>query len=491
MKGTLLQSFHWYTEGEGKHWKKLKAQLDELKKWGITAMWLPPAYKSASGDVSVGYDVYDLFDLGEFDQKNSVVTKYGTKEEYLALTEKMHELHMEIYPDIVMNHKMGADEKEKVKVIKVEEEDRLKYDGEPFEAEIYTKFTFPGRDKKYSEFIWDFQCFTGIDYVAEPEQTGIFKILNQYGDNWQEEVDDENSNYDYLMGADIDFRNPNVVAELKYWGKWYYDTIHFDGVRLDALKHLPANHMVEWLDYIRAEVRPDCFAVGEYWTPEHETLVKYIDETEGKMHLFDVPLHDKFHEASEQGTDFDLSTLFDKTLIQSNPDNAVTLVANHDTQPLQALEAPVAPWFKPLAYAIILLRPFGYPCVFYPDVYGAEYVDKGEDGNDHQITMPKIDCLPKLLEARQQFVSGEYVEFFDHPNCVAWWNKGENEENGSIVILSNGEDGFKDISLGENYVHQVFVDYLGNVEEEVTVGDDGMARFLTKGGSVSVWIRKK
>jgi hypothetical protein len=41
--------------------------------------------------------------------------------------------------------------------------------------------------------------------------------------------------------------------------------------------------------------------------------------------------------------------------------NAVTLVDNHDTQPLQALEAPVEDWFKPIAYAFILLRKDGYP----------------------------------------------------------------------------------------------------------------------------------
>ena len=53
--------------------------------------------------------------------------------------------------------------------------------------------------------------------------------------------------------------------------------------------------------------------------------------------------------------------------MEADPFHAVTLVANHDTQPLQALEAPVEPWFKPLAYALILLRENGVPSVFYPD----------------------------------------------------------------------------------------------------------------------------
>jgi alpha-amylase len=56
---------------------------------------------------------------------------------------------------------------------------------------------------------------------------------------------------------------------------------------------------------------------------------------------------------------------------------AVTLVENHDTQPLQALESIVEAWFKPLAYAMILLRAQGYPCIFYADYYGAHYTDRG------------------------------------------------------------------------------------------------------------------
>lgn len=45
-------------------------------------IWLPPAFK-ATGEHDVGYGVYDLYDLGEFDQKGTIPTKYGTKDEYL------------------------------------------------------------------------------------------------------------------------------------------------------------------------------------------------------------------------------------------------------------------------------------------------------------------------------------------------------------------------------------------------------------------------
>lgn len=49
---------------------------------GITAAWLPPCYKG-SGENDVGYGTYDLWDLGEFDQKGTTRTKYGTKEAFI------------------------------------------------------------------------------------------------------------------------------------------------------------------------------------------------------------------------------------------------------------------------------------------------------------------------------------------------------------------------------------------------------------------------
>mgnify|MGYP002148466797 CR=1 FL=1 len=62
-----------------------EAAFKTLNEIGINMVWLPPAYKGASGGYSVGYDTYDLFDLGEFDQKGSVATKYGDKTQLLAL----------------------------------------------------------------------------------------------------------------------------------------------------------------------------------------------------------------------------------------------------------------------------------------------------------------------------------------------------------------------------------------------------------------------
>lgn len=489
--GTILQCFHWYLPSDGTLWKQLAKQCTNLHSMGITAMWLPPACKANAGGLSVGYDVYDLYDLGEFDQKSSLRTKYGTKRELRSAVKKMHSLGMQVYADIVLNHLAGADEPEKIMVRKVDPENRNNFISEPYEIEAYTKFSFPGRNGKYSKFIWDHRCFTGVDYDKLNNETAIFSILNEYGEGWEEVVDDEKGNYDYLMYNDIEFRNPAVREELKRWGNWYYKQLDFDGVRLDAVKHIAPPFYNEWLDSLRAFAQREIFAVGEYWAPGNlPLLLKYIDATEGRMSLFDASLHHNMHVASKTGKDFDMRSIFDNTLVATRPELAVTVVDNHDTQPLQALEAPVEPWFKPIAYALILLREKGYPCVFYPDVYGAKYTDKGSDGNEYEIYLPGCENIDKLLLLRKDYAYGPQHDYFDHGNCIGWTREGIEGENrpGCVVLLSNGDAGVKKMYAGEGKKGQKFVDYLGKCEDVITIDEEGNGEFRCLPGSVSVWV---
>jgi alpha-amylase len=491
--GTILQYFHWYYPTDGSLWKKLKAEAGRLADMGFTAVWLPPACKGTNGTYSVGYDIYDLWDLGEFNQKNAVRTKYGTKQEYLGAIEAANAAGLQVYVDIVLNHKAGGDKCEVVKVRKVDAEDRTKFISEPFDIEAYTKFTFPGRKGKYSEFVWDYRCFTGVDYDNKTKETAIYTILNDFGDTWEEVIDDEKGNYDYLMYDDIEFRNKAVREELKRWGEWYHQLTGFGGVRLDAVKHMSPAFVNEWVDHMRKVAGKDFFIVGEYWAPGNlPLLLKYIDATEGRMSLFDASLHHNIQAASKQGKDFDLTTIFNDSLVAVKPELAVTVVANHDTQPLQALEAPVDPWFKPLAYALLLLRESGYPCVFYTDLYSAKYTDKGQDGKDYDIYMPAVENIEKLMQARKLFAYGTQRDYLDHANCIGWTREGDDEhpKSGCSVLLCNGDDGNKVMEMGKAHAGKSFVDYLGGQPGKVKLDAGGKGNFTVGGGSVAVWIEE-
>lgn len=487
---TLIQFFHWYYPEGGRLWPEVAEKAASLAEMGVTDVWLPPAYKGASGGYSIGYDTYDLFDLGEFDQKGSKATKYGDRATLEQATGALREAGLNVVFDVVFNHKMGADETERVHVRRANPDDRNAIDSEAFEATAHTRFTFPGRAGKHSQFVWDMRCFSGIDHLAEPEETGVFRLVNEYGDGeWNQEVDQEMGNFDYLMGANVEFRNNAVYEELKYWGRWLSEQLPVQGFRLDAAKHIPAWFFRDWVGHMREAVDPGLFVVAEYWSADLGALESYLDLTDHQLALFDAALQFKFADAGRAHADFDLRTLFDGTLVAAQPDFAVTIVANHDTQPLQALESPVEPWFKPLAYALILLREQGVPCLFYPDLYGAKYRDTGGDGQEHDVELPAVACLPGLVSARQRFAHGEQLDLFDDPQCIAFVRRGTAEAPGCAVLFSNAGEAWKEIDLGPEHAGAGFRDWLGHCDEEVFADENGRVRLRVWGESVSVWVR--
>ncbi|MDR6509706.1 alpha-amylase [Novosphingobium capsulatum] len=487
---TLIQMFHWYLP-EGALWDDTARAAPGLAEMGVTDVWLPPAYKGASGTSSVGYDTYDLFDLGEFDQKGTVPTKYGTRAALEAACAALREQGLRVIHDVVFDHKMGADETERVSVRRTNPDDRTQIEDEAFDATTHTRFTFPGRAGAHSRFVWDHKCFSGVDRIEDPQEDGVFRLVNQHGDGeWNEEVDEELGNFDFLMGADVEFRNRAVYEELKFWGRWLAEQVPVDGFRLDAAKHIPAWFFRDWVGHCREAISPDLFVVAEYWQPDLAALHTYLDRVDHQLSLFDAALVHHFSDASHAGADYDLRTIFDGTLVQSLPEHAVTLVANHDTQPLQALEAPVEDWFKPLAYALILLREGGVPCLFHPDLYGASYADTGGDGENYDITLAPVACLARLTQARQRFAHGAQTDLFDSPSCIGFIRHGMADAPGCVVILSNGEPATLTAELGPDHAGATFVDWLSHVQGECVADDQGALAVRCEGGSVSVWVRQ-
>jgi alpha-amylase len=62
----------------------------------------------------------DLWDLGEFDQKGTTATKWGSREDLRALEKAAQDKEVLLYFDAVLNHKANADETEKCRAIKVD-----------------------------------------------------------------------------------------------------------------------------------------------------------------------------------------------------------------------------------------------------------------------------------------------------------------------------------------------------------------------------------
>lgn len=492
--GTLLQAFEWESSADGEHWNRLADAAQDWTDKGITAFWLPPAYKGGAGGFDVGYGVYDIWDLGEFDQQQSVRTKYGTKQQYLDAIDAIHAADGLVYADIVLNHKMNADATDRHQAVRVSKSNRNNEYWDDVTVDTWTNFTFPGRrdpvtgELEYNDFEWRWYHFDGADYAENLGADGctdcrLYKFRGA-GKNWDSGVSLENGNYDYLMGADIDFDHPDVRAHLKEWGEWYTTIAKLDGFRMDATKHIPATWYNEWLYHVRAATgRADLFAVSEYWDPNIGSLNNYtntVNSGNDRMSVFDVPLHQNFHQASNAGGFYDMGSIYNNSLVNIQPQRAVTFVDNHDSLDGRSLPSKVQDWFKPLAYTLIMLRRDGYPTVFLGDYEGVV-----------NNVASQSSTLDTLMAARKFHAYGNENLYLNHADIVGFTREGDADHwYGVAVLMSDGPGGSKWMKVGGAHANQCFEDVTGNVSGVVCANGSGWGEFRTAGGKASVWVRQ-
>src|SRR3954469_23888234 len=86
------------------NWNDLINKMPEIAEAGYTSLWLPPPTKGGSV-FSVGYDLFDPFDLGDKNQRGTVATKYGTRDQLIKVVETAHRFGIRVYFDNIMNHR--------------------------------------------------------------------------------------------------------------------------------------------------------------------------------------------------------------------------------------------------------------------------------------------------------------------------------------------------------------------------------------------------
>ena len=480
MGNVMMQAFEWDTPADGGYYKFLKENAKKIKDAGIDALWLPPMCKGG-GDQDVGYGIYDLWDLGEFDQKGTVSTKYGTKKELLEAIDELHKNDIKVYADVVLNHKGNADFEEEFMARMVDQNNREKDVSEDMKIKAWTGFNFPGRAGKYSDFVWHYYHFTGVDYDANTDTKAIFRILGD-GKYWDEGVSDEKGNFDYLMNADIDHSHPEVREEIFKWVDWFIEETKVDGFRYDALKHISDEFIYDLSKHIMEKKKDDFYLLGEYWQYDEGQIDGYLDDTDWKIDLFDVPLHFHFEEASKSNGNYDMRNIFNNTIVKNHPLQAVTFVDNHDSQPGQSLDSWVEDWFKEIAYSLILFRKDGYPCIFAGDYYGL----KGEIKKD-----PLKEMIDKMLYVRKKYSFGNQDDYFDNPQVVGWVRRTDADTSSLAVLISIGDMAEKQMFVGKEEAGKTYIDLSGKNKNQVTIDEDGNGMFNVGPGSVSYWAAKE
>ncbi len=305
----MLQAFYWDVP-QYLWYITINDTLPEINASGFDAIWLPPPSKAQSGGFSMGYDPYDYYDLGEFNQMGSIATRFGVKSHLVSLLDHCRSLGLSVIGDLVLNHNSGGNQ----------------------------------------EFNLNTNTNTYTDFSTVASNT----FLRGYNDFHPStfEISDEGVFGEF---PDLCHANPYVNESLLQWGEWLRDDIGYDGWRFDYVKGYHSSMVEDWMDVVGG------WGVAEFWDGNKELIFSYLDSTENKVSAFDFPLYYTLRDVCNSDGSYDLRNLANPAFLGvmgNRPYQSVTFIANHDTDEIITN--------KMMAYAFILTSE-GYPCVFWKD----------------------------------------------------------------------------------------------------------------------------
>lgn len=156
----------------------------------------------------------------------------------------------------------------------------------------------------------------------------------------------------------------------------------------------------------------------------------------------------------------------------------------------------MAPFFIPLAYALILLRAnTGIPCVFWADLYGSFGPDPKPDRSSFRPPVSGGIILPRLLLARQFYAYGTQADYFDQPECIGFARFGHTSRSGGAgcaVVLNIGWTfATKRMCVGARHAGERWTDLLRWTWGSVVIDAQGYGVFPVGPRGVAVWVDEK
>ena len=520
-------------------WDEIYQRLPEIAEIGYESVWTPPPGKSPIGGNfpfayggNVGYNSFDRFDLGDMPQRGSWETRYGSRTSLRNMVDNAHQCGIKIYPDIVFNHAGNGPDYRTYPGMVPEDFHVWKDAGQPGGYKRAPRMSVWTPDNGYGgtlnqelvslmdinlEFDGRFQ--TGApNYVADPTP-----FIRQPGDYDKYPYNATNSTLPTENSRDFIVR----------WINWLGYAMDYDGVRLDAPKHvykdffgLP-NQATSTRDKTfiyniqknfrerrglstsitnQANPFPDLYAndlrrenamvfseffiggIGDvdYWRNP-------ADRGWGiQSRYLNFPLKSQMMASAFSGGNLGaLATLG----VSFDPGEAVNFVQSHDEAPLSKLE---------LSYAYILTH-IGVPVVYFSgnNLKDSEigrqagkntWLNKGYDGALGDYGMGSI---PNLIYIHNQFCRGsEYTrwsenDFFAYERYQDLNSNGApNSGEGLILVALNdsGNDQTRGPIQTSFAAGTKLKDYSGKNADIVTVAADGTVSIRVPGSSGQGWV---
>lgn len=294
---------------------------------GVTGIWLMPIFPSPSYH---GYDVTDYYNVNP---------QYGTMDDFKHLLEEAHKRGINVVIDMVINHTSEQHPWFK---------DAKKDINSPYRDWYIWSETDPGYQGPWNQDVWH-PSLTGYYY-------GIFEGFM----------------------PDLNYKNPEVTAEMeKIYSFWLTD-IGVDGFRLDAAKHLieegaiqqntPSTH--EWYQQVYPvykEMAPSAMTVGELFGDSMSVASRYVKQNEFDL-IFNFQLASTIISAAQSGRGRNVSRVIETSNAFLPEYQYAPFLTNHDQNRVMGeLQNDVN---KAKVAAAMMLTTPGTPFIYYGEEIG-------------------------------------------------------------------------------------------------------------------------
>ncbi len=443
-----LQGFYWNSTPGGSWYDSLLQTAPRLASAGFGAVWFPSPVKGAGGGFSMGYDPYDQYDFGDYYQKGSRETRFGSKLELIKAINALHSLGINVFSDAVLRHMMGGE-------VKIPYECRPLYNGQYIVPDsAYLLFNYPGGSGRFRKNSGTFypnsqNCFVDPLFI---QTDPLFRF-----------------------GEWLDHNKQSVKDSLVVWGNYLKNTLKFNGFRIDAVKAINPAFIGYWL----SNCNGTDYAVAEYWgsISEITNWLNTCKSNGGNVAMFDFPLRYTLKDMCNTTSGaFDMNNLDWAGLVNSGISgfDVSTFVENHDFDrigwdgQIDNGHDPIVS-NKDMAYAYTIFSE-GRPCVFYKD-----YFTYGFSG--------KIDTL---MWIRQKFIYGSTTK---RSGLNPWYvggsgsqseqsadiyvarRNGGNEKPAVYLVLNDNPTQWRGVWVNSEYPNQVFRDYTGRAIDKQAASD--------------------
>ncbi len=301
-------------------------KLDYIQSLGVNGIWLMPIHPSPSYH---GYDIVNYY---------AVNPQYGTLADFKNLLAEAHKRGIKIIIDLVLNHTSSQ---------------------HPFFMDANSS-----PDSKYRNwYVWS----------------------DQPGDHWHQ--GNGGYYYGYFWGGmpDLNYRNPEVTAQMEEVTRFWLEDIGVDGFRIDAVKHLieegsklentQATH--DWLKgyyTFYKGVNTNAYTVGEVYGAGAFLATKYAEQTD---QIFNFELASGFVNSVQGESNTGLNGAWSFTLKDIQDGNYATFLTNHDqNRVMSVLNGNVQ---KAKLATVLLLTSPGTPFIYYGEEIGMQGKKPDED----------------------------------------------------------------------------------------------------------------